>query len=134
MKKRNLGTKATRASILETLYYRDYIKDQSIKATPLGISLIETLEKHSPVIIDEALTREFEREMESIQQTKRNHKEKGKKIIEKAKKTITEISEQFKEQEKEIGEELLKANIKLREEQREENKLNICPVCKKKEI
>jgi len=131
LEKRNLGTKATRASILETLYNRDYIKDQSIKATPLGISLIETLEKHSPVIIDEILTREFEREMESIQQTKRNHKEKERKIIEKAKKTITEISKQFKKDEEEIGKELLKANIKLREEQKEENKLNICPVCKK---
>jgi len=97
----------------------------------LGISLIETLEKYSPVIIDETLTRDFEKEIESIQQAKSNHREKEKKIIEKAKKTITEISEQFREQEKEIGKELLKANIKLREEQREENKLNICPVCKK---
>jgi len=131
LEKRNLGTKATRASILETLYYRGYIRDQSIRATPLGISLIETLEKYSPVIIDETLTRDFEKEIESIQQAKRNHREKEKKIIEKAKKTITEISEQFREQEKDIGKELLKANIKLREEQREENKLNMCPVCKK---
>lgn len=131
LEKRNLGTKATRASILETLYYRNYVKDQSIKATPLGISLIETLEKHSPIIIDEALTREFEKGMESIQNSKKSYKEKEEKILDKAKETIVKISKQFKKEEKKIGKELLTANLKLREEQKKENALNICPICKK---
>ena len=131
LEKRNLGTKATRASILETLYYRNYIKDQSIKATPLGISLIETLEKHSPIIIDEALTREFEKGMGSIQSSKKFYKEKEEKILDKAKETIIKISKQFKKEEKKIGKELLAANLKLREEQKKENALNICPICKK---
>jgi DNA topoisomerase-1 len=131
LEKRNLGTKATRASILETLYYRNYIKDQSIKATPLGISLIETLEKHSPIIIDEALTREFEKGMGSIQSSKKFYKEKEEKILDMAKETIIKISKQFKKEEKAIGKELLTANLKLREEQKKENALNICPICKK---
>lgn len=131
LEKRNLGTKATRASILETLYYRNYIKDQSIKATPLGISLIETLEKHSPIIIDEALTREFEKGMESIRSSKKFYKEKEEKILNKAKENIIKISKQFKKKEKEVGKELLAANLKLREEQKKENTLNVCPVCKK---
>lgn len=131
LEKKNLGTKATRAAILETLYNRGYIKDQSIKATPLGISLIGTLEKHSPIIIDEELTKSFEKEMESIQKSKKNHKQKERKIIDKAKKTIIKISEQFKEKEKEIGKELLVANLKLREQQKQENILNVCPICKK---
>lgn len=74
-----MGTKATRASILETLYSRGYIQDQSIKATPLGVSLIETLEKHSPVIVDEALTRDFEKEMDLILQAKSGFVEKEEK-------------------------------------------------------
>jgi DNA topoisomerase I len=131
LEKRNLGTKSTRANILETLYDRGYVKGQSIEATPLGISLIETMEKHSPIIIDEKLTREFEKNMESIQQAKKNQKEKEEKTLEKAKSAITKISTQFKSQEKEIGRELLQANEELREQQREENKLNLCPVCKK---
>jgi DNA topoisomerase-1 len=69
--KRNLGTKATRASIVETLYSRGYIKEQSIKATPLGISLISSLKKHSPIIIDEKLTRNFEKEMGLIESAKK---------------------------------------------------------------
>ncbi|MEK6827431.1 MAG: DNA topoisomerase I, partial [Nanoarchaeota archaeon] len=63
LEKRNLGTKATRAAIIETLYDRGYVKEKSIEATPLGISLIATLEKYSPIIIDEELTRNFEKEM-----------------------------------------------------------------------
>ena len=131
LEKRNLGTKATRAAILETLYDRGYIQGQSIKATPLGISLIETMEKHSPIIIDESLTRTFEREMDQILQSKKNYIEKEKKVIEEAKNTIIKISEQLKKEEREIGEELVDANAKLWEQQREENKLNICSVCKK---
>ena len=45
LEKRNLGTKATRSSIVETLYDRGYVEGQSIQATPLGISLINTLRK-----------------------------------------------------------------------------------------
>ncbi|MCX6749129.1 MAG: DNA topoisomerase, partial [Candidatus Pacearchaeota archaeon] len=131
LEKRNLGTKATRASILETLFDRGYIHGQSIAATPLGISLIETLAKHSPIIIDEALTRNFEKEMDSIQSAKKGQLEKEEKVIAEAKQTITKISEQFKAQEKQIGEELSDATDKFREQQKEENKLNICPVCQK---
>jgi len=131
LEKRNLGTKATRSSILETLYDRGYIKDKSIEATPLGISLIDSLEKHSPIIIDEALTRSFENQMESIKEAKKEFIEKEKKIISKAKKTITEIAKDFEKNEKEIGKELLTANLKQREQQKIENKLCLCPVCKK---
>ncbi|GAI02245.1 unnamed protein product, partial [marine sediment metagenome] len=127
----HLGTKATRSSILETLYHRGYIKDKKIEATPLGMSLIETMEKHSPIIIDEKLTRTFEDEMEQIQNSKKDLDKKEQKVVEEAKDTITKIAKQFEEHEKEIGIELLVANVKLREQQREENRLNICPVCKK---
>ena len=131
LEKRNLGTKATRASILDTLYQRGYVQGQSITATPLGISLIETLEKHSPIIIDEALTRDFEKEMDSIQTLKKNQVEKEQKVIEEAKAVIVKIAEQFKKEETEIGNELSGANEKLWQQQREDNKLNQCPLCKK---
>jgi DNA topoisomerase-1 len=131
LEKRNIGTKATRASILETLYNRDYIRERSIEATPLGISLIETLGKYSPIIIDEELTRNFEKEMELIKAGKNNFLEKEQKVIEKAKKTITKIADQFEKHEKEIGQEILEANISLTKQKKEENTLNTCPVCKK---
>ncbi len=131
LEKRNLGTKSTRSSILETLYDRGYIQDTSIKATPLGLSLIDTLEKHSPIIIDEDLTREFEKDLQTIQRAKKNFEEKEEKTLKRAKTSITKIIKQFKKEEIKIGAALLEANEKLREQQKEENRLNVCPKCKK---
>ena len=131
LEKRNLGTKATSANIIETLYDRGYIKERSIEATPLGISLISTLEKYSPIIIDEDLTRKFEKEMDSILESKKNFEEKEKKIVEEAKETIRGISQDFEKNKEDIGKELVSAETELREKEREENKLTLCPVCKK---
>lgn len=133
LEKRNLGTKATRSSILETLYDRGYIEGQSIKATPLGISLIETLEKYSPIITDEKLTRNFEKNIESIssQDNKEKLEKKEKEITEKAKKTITDIAKDFDKNDKKIGKELVSANAKFREQQKIENQIMKCPKCGK---
>jgi len=132
LEKKDLGTKATRANILETLYDRNYISgQQSIQATPFGLSLIQSLEKHSPIIIDEKLTRQFEQKMESIQTAKKEIEKKEKEILEDAKKTIVKIMSQFKEKEKEIGKELVEAQEELREQQKIENTIVECPKCKK---
>jgi len=130
LEKRNLGTKATRANILETLYDRGYIREKSIEATSLGISLIDTLNQYSPIIIDQKLTRSFEESMEKIRTSTKDWVDKEKKVIDKAKKTITSISKDFEKHEKSIGKELIKATDKLRETLRAENTLNKCPTCK----
>ena len=145
LEKRNLGTKATRSSILETLYDRNYIESQSIKATPFGISLIESLEKYSPIIIDEKLTHEFEENMEEIEKIypdEENKKtgvnkrllEKEQAVINKSKEIITNIAKDFKKNEKKIGEELIDASIKFREQQKKENNLIKCPKCNKGDL
>ena len=54
LERRNLGTKATRSEIIETLFQRGYIDGTPIRATNLGIKTIETLKEHAPKIIDEA--------------------------------------------------------------------------------
>ena len=129
--KRNLGTKATRAAIIETLYQRGYIQGQSIQATELGISLIKTLKKHSPIIIDEKLTRNFEREIEDIQRSKKDLEKKQQKILNEAKDTIIKITDNLKKDDKEIGKELINANSKAVDIMRKENELMLCPKCKK---
>lgn len=135
LEKRNLGTKATRANILETLYNRKYIEGKSIKATELGIKLIESLKKNSPVIIDEELTREIEKDMESVRVSKKDLQEKEKNILDKAKKLLVKISEDFKSKELEIGKDLIEANDALIEKERENNKLGFnCPTCKNGEL
>ena len=130
LEKRNLGTKATRANILETLYHRNYIKDRSIKATELGMRLIDSLEKHSPIIIDEALTRDIEKDMDGIRNSKKDLQKKQKEIIEKSHNALNKISEDFKKKEQVIGKELVDANQAFFDSEQEANKLKkICPNC-----
>jgi len=131
LEKRNLGTKATRASIIETLYNRNYIKGEPIQAIPLGISLISTLSRYSPVIIEEKLTRHFEKEMESIREAKKNITNLQDKILKEAKSTIEKISQDFKKNEEKIGKELVKAIEENYKQEREEKIIGECPVCKK---
>ena len=127
LSKRNLGTKATRANIIDTLYDRGYIKEKSIEATPFGISLINTLEKYSPIIIDEKLTRSFEGQMESIVEAKKDLEKKESKILDKAKSVIKDIEKKFKSDEGEIGKGFVEATKIQREREKEENKLNFHP-------
>ncbi len=131
MEKRGLGTKATRASIVETLYDRGYIKGTQITATPFGISLIRILKKYSPIIIDEELTRNLEKEMEEIQEAKKELQKKKESILEKTKKIITKIIEDFKTKKQVIGKELLEANQEMAEQERIENTIMRCPKCQK---
>ncbi len=123
LEKRGLGTKATRSEIVDTLFQRGYVQGKSIEATGLGISTIETLEKYSPKIIDEELTRHFEIEMEKI----REGNQKKEIILEDAKNAISKIIVDFKKHQKEIGKELSKAN---RQTQDEMSFLGNCPSCK----
>lgn len=136
LEKRNLGTKATRAIIIDTLYKRGYIIGRAIQLTKLGMSVVNALENNCPLILDEKLTRSFEEKMEKIQQEKdikATIKEENK-IIEEAKKTLLKISEQFKKHEKDIGKVLVEAHYKIEEEARKANTLFKCPVCDKGDL
>lgn len=124
LEKRNLGTKATRADVIEALYKRNYIKgDNSIEATELGMRTFVTLEKHSPEIVDEELTRTFEEGMEEI----RSGKKEGTQILEEAKKPLGKMLDRFKKDEAVVGDELLEAH---RNEQDAMSSLGPCPKCK----
>ncbi len=67
MEDENIGTKATRAEIIEILYRRGYIKDTRIHATPLAVKVISVLGKHCPPIIEPSFTARLEASMENIQ-------------------------------------------------------------------
>lgn len=119
---RGMGTKATRADVVETLYRRDYIKGVSIKVTPLGMRVIEALEKSIPEIIDEKLTRHFEEKIEEIREGKATKVE----TLKEAKKELTSTLEEFKGKEESIGEGLARGYI---EKDREKNVIGKCPNC-----
>ena len=124
LEKKGLGTKSTRAAIIDTLFQRHYVHGtSSIEATELGINTIETLEKYVPNIIDEALTRHFEEEMEEI----REGKKKKEIVLEEAKDAITKVIADFRKHEKEVGESLQKAHWEAKDMM---STLGSCPNCK----
>jgi DNA topoisomerase-1 len=124
LEKRGLGTKATRAEIVESLVKRNYVKGQkSFEATELGIKIDEILEKAVPEILDEELTRHFEDELEQI----REGEKKGEEVIEEAKVELTKILGKFKKGEKKTGEGLIEARQLERNIQ---DTLFACPICK----
>ncbi len=122
LERRNLGTKATRAAIIDTLYQRGYVKEKAIEATTLGIHICETLEKYSPEILDEALTRHFEEEMEKIREKKITRE----KVLEEARGVLTKILANFKKKEDKIGTGLLSAT---KESEEKANTVGKCPTC-----
>ncbi len=131
LEKKNLGTKATRASIVETLYSRGYIKEKSIEVTELGMRMAETLEKYSPKILDENLTKEMEVKLEEIQNSNSGFEEKEEAVLGNAKKSIQKIAKNILEHKEEIGQSLADANEKVWEQEKEENTMTPCPVCGK---
>ena len=122
MEKRSLGTKATRASIVQTLFDRGYVEGRSIEVTELGISVIDTLSKHCPGVISESLTARFENEMESIEQGRASVES----VVAKAEEMLTEIFRDFRENEDKIGRDLAKASIETKAKQKE---IGPCPKC-----
>ena len=120
MESLRLGTKSTRAIIVDALSQRRYIDGIRLEATPIGMALIKNLEKYAPEILDEKLTREFEEDMEKIMDNK--HSEE--KILAKARKVLTTIINKFKKNELEIGKALAKAT-------KDENLIGKCPNCEK---
>ncbi len=106
LEKRGLGTKATRAEIVESLVRRSYVKGQkSFEATELGIKISDVLTIAAPEILDEELTKHFEDEMEQI----RDGDKKGDEVIDEAKDTLVKILTKFKKGEKKTGEGLIEA-------------------------
>jgi DNA topoisomerase-1 len=122
MENLGIGTKATRAAILDILYRRNYIKGRQIEVTELGKQIIDTLERYCRDIISVELTSHFEEEMEKVYEGKFERKM----VIEETKKKLTKIFEDFREKEEEVGREIAEA---FRKTERNNSIIGKCPKC-----
>ncbi len=67
MEENNLGTKATRADIIQKLYSRQYISGiKSIEPNQIAFAVIDSLEKHCKIVTEPKMTSELEIEMDDI--------------------------------------------------------------------
>ncbi|MFB0514524.1 MAG: DNA topoisomerase I [Candidatus Bathyarchaeia archaeon] len=123
MEEVGIGTKATRADTIETLYSRKYITEERIVVTDLGFDIIDVLHKYCLGVISVELTRELEEKMERIQ----TNSEKRENVIFEAVERLKPMLEEVKQGEAAIGEALSKA---IKRSRMQERTVGDCPTCK----
>ena len=122
MQEEEIGTKATRAGIIQTLYDRKYIREERIVVTDLGFEVINVLKKYCPTVVSIELTRKLEERMSEIQQ----RKETRENVLQDAIEILKPVTEKLKEKEKVIGAQLSQA---LKKSKLEERVIGACPIC-----
>ena len=123
LERKNLGTKATRAEVIDTLFRREYIKGARIEATGLGMSVYTALKQYCSEILDEELTRKLESDMEDITKGKAKKAD----VIREGEEIIRKIIDDFKRNEGGIGN-ALKEGLKESEIANSLGKCNKCGV------
>jgi DNA topoisomerase-1 len=66
MEKRGLGTKSTRASIIQRLYDVKYLKNDPVEPSRLGMAVIDALSQYAPRITTPDMTSELEDDMTKV--------------------------------------------------------------------
>ncbi|MEM3608866.1 MAG: DNA topoisomerase, partial [Candidatus Bathyarchaeia archaeon] len=122
MEEEEIGTKATRAEIIQTLYDRKYIRDERMVVTDLGFEVMEVLKQYCPTVVSVKLTKELEERMNRIQL----NNEKRENVLVDAVEILKPAIEELKEKEKVIGEQLSNA---IKRARLEERTVGACPIC-----
>ncbi len=101
MEANNIGTEATRARIMETLFTRKYleIRGGKVTVTDLGFSVAETLEKYFSKITSIELTRRFEQYMNDIRMGIRSRSQ----VLEEARETLIKLIEEYRPNIRNVG-------------------------------
>ena len=123
MENEEIGTKSTRAGIIQTLNNRKYIREERIVVTELGFEVLDVLKKYCSTVVSIELTRKLEERMNEIQQGKETREN----VLRDAIDILKPATEQLKENEQAIGSRLSQALMKARLEERV---IGACPVCK----
>ena len=122
MEEEGIGTKATRAGTIDTLYNRGYVSEERAVVSELGFGVIDVLDRYCPEVVSVGFTRELEQSMEEIQKGNENMENVLGKAVDRLKPVLTEL----KKHQEPLGQELSEAVRKARMQQRT---VGDCPVC-----
>jgi DNA topoisomerase-1 len=123
MEKEEIGTKATRAATMQTLYDRKYIEGKdSLVISEVGFEVVEVLAKYCPTIVSPQMTKKLEQEMEAIQQGQ----ETKQKVLQDATETLKVVVSELKDKEASIGAQL---SMALQKVKLDERAVGACPKC-----
>jgi DNA topoisomerase I len=123
MERESIGTKATRAETISTLISRGYVSGDSLIATDLGVSVIETMGEFCPQIVSTELTRETEAALEEVERGESD----GTQFIERAIDLLATQIERLKMNELEVGRKMNDSAVQTTISQ---SVIGVCPVCK----
>ncbi len=129
MEQEKIGTKATRADIIATLFKRGYIVSGrgGIEATDLGFAVIDSMRTFVPAIVSTELTRAMEEQLEMVEQGSVD----STLVIEQAVDKLIESLASFMEKETDIGGRIGDAAAA---DSAQATTLGSCPVCKKGQL
>jgi len=123
MEREGIGTKATRAATIQTLYDRKYLYGtDNLGVSELGFEVIEILAKYCPTVVSPELTRRLEQQMDEIQQGK----ETKEAVLQNTVSILKPVISELKAKESVIGQRLSQA---LKKASLEERIVGACPRC-----
>ena len=113
MEDEEIGTKATRASIIDKLYDRGYLFEKSIHISDIGAAVSEVLSQHCPEVLSVEMTRELEKKMEKIENSLLSKDQ----VLKDVKDSLEPILMTIKNEERIIGNDLVTSIKKTWEKQ-----------------
>ncbi|MCW4021394.1 MAG: DNA topoisomerase I [Candidatus Bathyarchaeota archaeon] len=122
MEDRGIGTKATRAGIIDTLYSRGYVSGERATVSELGFDVTDVLDRYCPQVVSADFTKELEESMAKIQ----NGNEQMENVLNKAIKCLKPVLGELKSHQESVGEEL---SGSVRKTRMQERIVGGCPVC-----
>jgi DNA topoisomerase-1 len=118
-----IGTKATRASIIDILYRRNYVCGETMRPTRIADAIMRVLKRECPRIVDVSFTSDLEEQLNRIELGKVECKD----VVTEAMDQLGPLIGRLKVREDEIGKEL---DAAIREVRLQEITLKVsCPSC-----
>lgn len=120
MERRGLGTKSTRANIIQRLYDVKYLKNDPVEPSQLGMAVIKALHEFAPPITTPEMTAELERSMTAVSEgaDTQDH------VVEQSRAVLAEWMDKLVEHLDDLGEEIADAVTA-------DAKVGVCPKCGK---
>ncbi|HVL49613.1 MAG TPA: DNA topoisomerase I [Candidatus Thermoplasmatota archaeon] len=120
MENLNLGTKATRADIIDKLYKRDYVRNNPPEPTEIGFAVTSALGKHAEMIAKPDMTAKLELEMDDIAEGKITFEE----VVKDSRTILAQVLETLDKHRPEVAQE-------IRQAMQDKNTIGPCGKCGK---
>lgn len=105
MERLNLGTKSTRAEIIQKLFDRGYISGNPIRPTKLGMAIVESLKSNNVEVVKPDMTAKLEVDMDKIEEGKI----KGEEVVRESREMLKEILKSLDMRREDVGKSISKS-------------------------